>query len=836
MLNLTINKHIIVCIALCVTLLLPSEFRAQSNSIDSLRSVLDGASNNETKSKIYYQVLDKIQEIGPRDAILWMNEIVAFGENTKDSLLIGRALRIKGGALQDMEDFLSASAVLEKSIGFIRNKNDRELTKAHNNLGLTLHRIGRSDKALESLFKALKISESAGLEKEQSSVLNNIGMVYSDLTRFDTALEYYFKSLSIKRKIQDKLSEAQTLNNIALVYEGREEFELALDYYFQSNQICASLNDPYGLALTHSNIGGVYGQLNQFSKALEFYNKAIPVQIELNNEWGLAFSYKGVANVNLKMKNYGVALDYAKKALAIAEKLKANILLRDVYSSLTEIYKAKSDFKSALACYELHKSFEDSLSNEQVQAQITRLATEYEYDKKILAKDQENLAKEMEQKQVLKNRTYQLNVLIGAFIGMIAFVIVVLVNRKKIQRSKEMADAASLAKSEFLTNMSHEIRTPLNAVIGFSDLLIRTDLGENQRQYAQTVHQSANSLLDIINDVLDFSKIESGKMELDLSRTDLLDLKKQIQTIVSYSAFQKGLELNFNIEGEVPRYVQSDSVRLRQILVNLMSNAIKFTSQGSVTLKLDLISTNDQKVTLRFSVIDTGIGIEPSKQKKIFDAFSQADTSTTREYGGTGLGLTISNKLLALMGSNLKVESEMNRGSIFYFDIKLNRYGSETVLVDDWSASRKASEPRPSKEEMTNNDLFKSSVTFLIAEDNPVNMLLAKTLLRDLYPNASIYGAASGNEALELYKQFKPDIIFMDVQMPQKNGYETTRELRALEKQRTCIVIALTAGTVEGEKERCLLAGMDDYISKPIMRVSFTESVEKWLSHIQKNM
>lgn len=836
MLNRILNKHIIVCIALCASLLVPSEFYAQSNSIDSLRSVLDGAASNDIKTKIYYQVLDKIQEIGPQDAILWMNEIVVFGENTKDSLLIGRALRIKGGALQDMEDFLGATAVLEKSIGFIRNKNDRELTKAHNNLGLTLHRIGRSDKALESLFQALKVSERAGLEKEQSSVLNNIGMVYNDLTRFDTALEYYFKSLSIKRKIQDKLSEAQTLNNIALVYEGREEFELALDYYFQSNKICESLNDPYGLALTHSNIGGVYGQMNQFSKALEYYNKAVPVQIELHNDWGLAFSYKGLANVNLKMKNYGVALDYAKKALVIAEKLKANILLRDVYSSLTEVYKAKSDFKSALACYELHKSFEDSLSNEQVQAQITRLATEYEYDKKILAKDQENLAKEMEQKQELKNRTYQLNVLIGAFIGLIAFVIVVLVNRKKIQRSKEMADAASLAKSEFLTNMSHEIRTPLNAVIGFSDLLTRTDLGENQRQYAQTVHQSANSLLDIINDVLDFSKIESGKMELDLSRTDFLDLKKQIQTIVSYSAFQKGLELNFNIEGEVPRYVQSDSVRLRQILVNLMSNAIKFTSRGSVTLKLELISFNDQKVNLRFSVIDTGIGIEPSKQKKIFDAFSQADTSTTREYGGTGLGLTISNKLLALMGSNLKVESEMNRGSIFYFDIKLNRYGSETVLVDDWSASRKASEPKPSKEEVTNNDLFKSSVTFLIAEDNPVNMLLAKTLLRDLYPNASIYGAASGNEALDLYRVHKPDIIFMDVQMPQKNGYETTRELRAIEEERTCIVIALTAGTVEGEKERCLLAGMDDYISKPIMRASFTESVEKWLNHIAKNM
>ena len=808
---------------------------AQSPGIDSLRSILDGANTNEKKAKVYYQVIERINELPPDKMIIWMNEANAFGESTNDSLLIGKALRIKGGALQLMEDFLGAIAVFEKSIIYLENRDDQELSKAKNNLGLALHRIGRSDKALERLFEALTISEKAKLEREQSFVLNNIGMVYSDLTRYDTALEYYFKSLSIKRKINDKLSEAQTLNNIALVYEGREEFELALDYYFQSNKICESLNDPYGLALTHSNIGGVYGQMKEFSKAIEFYNKAIPVQIELHNDWGLAFSYKGMANVHKMMKNYSVSLEYAKKSLELAKKLKATILLRDIYGTLTEIYKSKSDYKSALESYELHKSFEDSLSNEQVQAQITRLATEYEYDKKILAKDQENLAKEMEQKQVLKNRTYQLNILIGAFIGMIAFVIFILVNRKKIQRSKEMADAASLAKSEFLTNMSHEIRTPLNAVIGFSDLLIRTPLDENQKQYAQTVHQSANSLLDIINDVLDFSKIESGKMELDLARTDLLELKKQIQTIVSYSAYQKGLELNFNIEGEVPRYVQSDSVRLRQILVNLMSNAIKFTSRGSVTLKIELLQQLDQKITLRFSVIDTGIGIEPSKQKKIFDAFSQADTSTTREYGGTGLGLTISNKLLGLMGTSMKVESELNRGSIFYFDIKLNRFGSETVLADDWSTTKKASainEPIAA----VAHDLFKSSVTFLIAEDNPVNMLLAKTLLRDLYPEANIYGAASGNEALDLYRQHKPDIIFMDVQMPQKNGYETTRELRQIETERKCVVIALTAGTVEGEKERCLLAGMDDYISKPIMRASFTESVEKWLLHIEKNM
>eukprot|EP01137_Pigoraptor_chileana_P013872 Opistho-2@67869 len=228
--------------------------------------------------------------------------------------------------------------------------------------------------------------------------------------------------------------------------------------------------------------------------------------------------------------------------------------------------------------------------------------------------------------------------------------------------------------------MSHEIRTPLNGVIGFVDLLMKTKLDNTQKQYMSTVFQSTNSLLDIINDILDFSKIEAGKLELSIEQYDLYKLGEQVMDIVTYQANEKGLEILLNIQSDNPRFIWVDSVRLRQVLVNLLGNAVKFTNSGEIELKIFILKTElDKNVRFRFQVRDTGVGIDPSNQQKIFTAFSQEDASTTRKFGGTGLGLTISNKLLGLMGSQLQVESEMGEGSTFFFDITLKTLEGEAV-------------------------------------------------------------------------------------------------------------------------------------------------------------
>ncbi|TDW48897.1 PAS domain S-box-containing protein [Flavobacterium sp. 270] len=411
------------------------------------------------------------------------------------------------------------------------------------------------------------------------------------------------------------------------------------------------------------------------------------------------------------------------------------------------------------------------------------------------------------------------------FVGGIYFDIT---NKKETEdaiKAKQLAEAANKSKSDFLANMSHEIRTPLNGIIGFTHLLMKTELEEIQEKYMTTINQSAHSLLEIINDILDFSKIEAGKLELFI---DLYDIKKvlgQVFDLIVYESNQKNLQLELNVDPDVPKYIWTDIVRIKQILINLLSNAVKFTNEGSIKLNVSVLEKNkNNNCVIRFSVIDTGIGILEKNQKKIFKAFSQEDSSTTRKFGGTGLGLTISNQLLALMESRLQLESKIDIGSNFYFDLNLKT--SNQSINEKYNAELKRMNLN-SDEEST--EYSKKNITFLIVEDNKVNMLLLKTIIKNLYNNAFIYECENGYEAIQQFESINPSLVFMDIQMPIMNGYETTRAIRNTVTGKNIPIIAVTAGAEKEERNKCLSAGMDDYISKPIIKGSVEETLIKWL-------
>ena len=389
-------------------------------------------------------------------------------------------------------------------------------------------------------------------------------------------------------------------------------------------------------------------------------------------------------------------------------------------------------------------------------------------------------------------------------------------------KAKEYAEAASKAKSEFLANMSHEIRTPLNGIIGFSDLLKNTELGAIQKNYMSTINESAHSLMAIINDILDFSKIESGKLELYVKKYDLSELIQQVIELVKFDSNIKKIDLQFTINNDVPKYVWTDSVRLKQILINLLGNAIKFTERGSVMLSISAIeSINSNETKIRFSVKDTGIGIKKDYQEQIFNAFSQGDNSTTRRFGGTGLGLSISNQLLSLMDSKLNLQSQYGVGSDFYFDVLLKT--SNDITSEEIENTDLIITPR------TKLDYGQENYKVLIVEDNKINMLLAKTLIKQIIPNGTVFEAINGQEAVEKFEVLNPDLILMDVQMPVMNGYEATQEIRKTPKGQHIPIIALTAGTVIGEKEKCLEMGMNDYASKPIIKEALETLISKWI-------
>ncbi len=562
--------------------------------------------------------------------------------------------------------------------------------------------------ALRNSLEALELSKNINYEHGEVESVINLAWIYYRMDNYALALDYALKGHESIIKTDHKRLIVRSFFNIGAIYnDGSDQLDQSLSYFQSAYKESLALNDEDLIGRALNNMAYTYVRLKRYDEAMDILT---PFLLSNKNPSLEAFARRTIGDIHLNQGDTTMALSHFQTAYEILQEDKSYSTLvscmnriADLHLHSGDIYKAKLLLDKALKISNEHKfkehqikphqllseyhqrqenwkeAFEyqrkyanlvDSLQNQVNSKNMGRMEAQFDFDQKLETINNEMALHENLINEKLQQQIFRRNIFLAGFILMLVLVTFILLSTRKIRKSKQQAESANRAKSDFISSMSHEIRTPLNGVIGFSDLLSSTQLDSKQRQYITLINQSAKSLMEIVNDILDFSKIEAGKLEIELAQTDLYNLGIETANLIAYQAHKKNIELILDIDEAIPKFVMADQVRIKQILINLLSNAVKFTTEGEIELKIERLETETPESSkIRFTVRDTGRGISLANQDKIFEAFTQEDSSTTRKFGGTGLGLAISRKLLELMDSKLNIKSELGKGSTFWCDI-----------------------------------------------------------------------------------------------------------------------------------------------------------------------
>ena len=708
-------------------------------------------------------------------------------EKSKIDLLVTMALALRSSDVEDASR--KADEIIERSekIGYTLG-----IGRGLNLKGSCFGIQGDYDEGLAELHKGLKIAKELNEKRLEARVLNNFGNIYRELGDLAIALNYFEQALAINEELNDKVAESVNLTSIAQLLYDLNDFEAAQEYALRCMPIFEEAHDTSRATTVYNILGNIHHKLEEYDKAQEYFEKNLQQDEPDSSVYIAALS--GMGKIYYVQDDFDKAREYLNHSLREAERHDNAEVQIVCHYYLGKMKMAENNLSSALeSINKAYEMAEDYMRKHDIMSLHETLSILYDKMGNIPSafyhlKAYEQLKEEIfKQATISKLRNLQIRQ-----------------KTELAQKEKEVAEQTAHLKQQFMANMSHEIRTPMNAIVGMSRLLLSKDPKPEQLKYLNAIQQSADNLLVIINDILDLSKIEAGKILIERTDFVMTELIESIKDILLFKAEEKGLALRIDIDEQIPLRLIGDPTRINQVLINLAGNAIKFTEKGHVGIYVSLIRNKNRRCWVKFDIEDTGIGISPDYVGKIFESFTQAGTDVARKYGGTGLGLTISKQLVDLMEGKIRVKSEVGKGTTFSVEIPL-------VECEDQSPAKLEQPIKEDHSEMLKN------LRLLLVEDNEFNRMVAEDTLKELLPDVSIDVAVNGEQAVSKVSTKNYDVVLMDIQMPVMDGTAATKAIRNNQNEaiKSIPIIAMTANVLQEDVQKYFDIGMNGYLSKP---------------------
>lgn len=725
-----------------------------------------------------------------------------------------------------MKVFLSFFLLISTFFSYSQESTSNEEIDSvayYSNLSDSHVKANKYKHALNYTQKAIHYSIKNNDSESHAIQTSNLGKLYYDVKKYDDAIKSYTKSLSLSKYFKLNSTQAITHYFLGMCYMQKKEFNKASSSFQKAESIYNSLKITVASDLIQLQKGIIYQSKEKFDIAANIFNEIIAKpdsQVNLECKAGALYQ---IGTIEMMANRNNLALNYFNKALALNSKTsnfeqKSSILL-----ALSNVYEKMLDENNAYSYLKQHANLIESISisdNEKLDVDDYEKFKESERKKEL-----KQISEEAKQREKTNKFSKLISILAIALISILSLLSLSLYKNniirtqsnklleeknKELILAKERVEKASQARSEFLSTVSHELRTPLNAINGITHLLLKENPKKSQMHYLESLQFSGNYLTKFINDILEINKIESSKSQIENINFNLKLLLENIQNSLKELANINNNEFIFNIDSNIPNYIIGDPTKLSQVLMNLINNALKFTHNGEVIVTASLLTLVEKNATISFEIKDNGIGIPEDKLVTIFDSFSQGSIDINRKYGGTGLGLTIVKKIVELLGGKINLESTVNEGSIFTFELPMK-------------VAKKPREIRTNKKETITKCLIDKKI--LVVEDNKINQMITDKMLKNKGIQCEIID--NGEEAIELCRNNNFDLILMDVHLPGINGTIATQQIR--EYDNTTPIIALTAISLNENREMLLSFGMNDVITKPFNPEDFYKIIEKYI-------